>query len=617
MARKKEEKPKKKSASYDSIKDWQDRIRRSVKKRKEWADQFRVNLARDYFEGKQNPGYPEVEWITINKIYSHLMSQLPTLYGLDPYFYVKLKKSFNPNPMTIALYEQRGKIRQAYLNYLKGELKLKEKARMCIQDAHFSYGVMKIRFAADEVDNPDYGKSISNDEGDVLVGEDGEELQEPKTIPINERYVITRVNPEDIIWDEDAGPLRDNWGYIAERIRMTKEEAKKDKRINSAILKKLKPMTMEESRKEGKRVDGDSNSKEADIYVMWECYDLHNKTWFIIPEDEDFYVKKPAPLPDGVEDHPYAFLRFTLRDRSPYPIPPVSVAIDPQKEYCLVRSRILTHRKRFNRKYEVNVQGLEDESEISKLESGEDGTIIRKNTSQQLVLPILDAPLDQQTYLELNHLNNDLIEAFGTADQARGIASADSATEADIIDRRMEMREGDRMSMVVDWITTIAEKLDQLIQTNISKDEAIRIVGPEGEFWQLVKSADYEEIQGQYEYSVNVGATIPRLPQTERASWMAFMQLLAAFPHLMTQKRIMKRMAEMHHIEDESMIEEFFQMGQKIMGGEMPMPGATQNQPGQQDPKAILGGLLGGAMGGNVNGAAAAGGMQGGMMSGG
>lgn len=617
MARKKKTESNK-AVDYDEIKDWQDRIRRAVKKRKEWADQFQVNLARDYFEGKQNPGYPEIEWITINKIYAHLMAQLPTLYGMDPYFYVKLKKSFNPNPMMIALYDHRGKIRQAYLNYLKQELKLKEKARMCIQDAHFSYGVMKIRFAADEVENPDYGKSMQNDEGEDLTDEEGETLQQPEKIPINERYVLSRVHPEDLIFDEDAGPLEENWRFIAERIRMTEDEAKKDERINTAALKKLKPTTVEESRRENKGKTGDTKNQEADIYVMWEVYDLHNKTWCIIPEDEDFYIKKLGPLAHGVEKHPYAFLRFTLRDRSPYPIPPVSQAIDIQKEYCLARSRILTHRKRFNRKYEVFTQGMVDETEISKLESGDDGTIIRKQTQGPVVTPIQDAPLDQQNYLELSHLNNDLIEVFGSADQARGIASADSATEADIIDRRMEVREGDRMSMVVDFITYIAEKLDQLVQENISKDEAIRIAGPEGEFWQVVKSSDYEEIEGQYEYSVNVGATIPRLPQTERASWMAFLQLLAAFPQLMTQKRIMKRMAEMHHIEDESMIEEFFQMGQKIMSGQMPMPGASGgNQPGQQDPQAILGGLLGGALGGNVNGAAAQGGMQGGMMSGG
>ncbi|HET9887118.1 MAG TPA: hypothetical protein VFR10_06355, partial [bacterium] len=71
---------------------WSERIERAKKKRKEWEDEFRIDLGRAYWEGKQNPGYPAEEWITINKIYAHLQAQLPLLYSLDPYFYVKLEK---------------------------------------------------------------------------------------------------------------------------------------------------------------------------------------------------------------------------------------------------------------------------------------------------------------------------------------------------------------------------------------------------------------------------------------------------------------------------------------------------------------------------------------------
>src|SRR4030042_22392 len=111
--------------SQDIQAKWEDRIGKAKKVRAEWKNLFRVDLAKDYFDGKQNPGYPAEEWITINKVYAHLKSQLPALYNADPYFYVKLKKSYSPNPMEIALWDKRGKIRQAYLNYLKEELDLK------------------------------------------------------------------------------------------------------------------------------------------------------------------------------------------------------------------------------------------------------------------------------------------------------------------------------------------------------------------------------------------------------------------------------------------------------------------------------------------------------------
>lgn len=590
-------------------KTWQEKIERAVKKREEWANQFHVKLARDYFEGKQNPGYPQEEWITINKIYSHLQAILPSLYSIDPYFYVKTKKSYQPDPNQIAAFDQKGKIRQDYLNYLKGELELKQKARLCIQDAHFAYGVAKIHFKSDQKENPDYGSAIKSGEKD-MTDEKGNPVMEPKYIPINERYVVTRVHPDDFIWDEDAGTLPDKWGWVAERTKLTKEEAKADPRFTPSFLKNVKP----QSRKDDlPPISGDKEPEDRSVYILWEVYNLRNKKWMCLVEDAQELLQDWEDLPPGVENHCYAILRFTLRDNSPYPIPPISQAIDPQKEYGLARSRILTHRKRFNRKYEAVIERLADESELSKLENGDDGTII-KVIQLGAIAPINDAPLDpNSTYAELVALNNDLVEVFGSGDEARGIASADSATQADIIDDRMKVKEGDKLSIVTDFIVDIARKLDQLVQKHITKDEAVRVTGPQGEYWSVVKESDYEAIEGEFEYSVNVGASTPRIPQLERAQWTAFMnQVVVPMPHILTAPHFMKKMAEMYGIEDEVMLEELRQIGLKMMSGQMPMPGQTGSQAGQSEmnPAAIIGGLANGILGGNANGGGAPGGMM-------
>ncbi len=588
---------------------WEDRISRAKKKRKDWADNFRVEMARDYFDGKQNPGYPQNEWITINKIYSHLMAQLPSLYAMDPYFYVRLKKSYQPDPNSIALFDQRGKTRQAYLNYLKEELELKPKARLCIQDAHFAYGVIKVHYQADEVKNPDAGNPMKGDDDADLLDEAGSPLLEPETIPINERYAITRVHPDDFLWDEDAGPLKDKWGWVAERVRLTKEEAKKDKRFNKKNFKAAKARSRDDDSEPSE--SSSPAAKERDVYVLWEIYDLKGKKWLTIMEGGHEPLVMPDELPPGVEDHPFGILRFTIRDKDPYPIPPLSQAIDPQKELNLARSRVLTHRKRFNRKYECQVNKLEDESELSKLEAGEDGTIIRVQMLGA-VTPINDAPLDQQNYLEINALNQDINEILGTSDEARALSTADSATQADIIDRRMEVREGDRLSIVVDFLTDVARKLDQLVQTHITQEEAVRVMGPQGEFWSVVKPEDYEEIKGEFQYSVNVGASSPRLPQIERAQWTAFISsVVIPMPHVLTAPHFMKKMAEMYGIEDEAMLEELRQLGQQMMSGQVPMPGQTGSAAGvpTDNPITKVLGAAMGPLGGNVNGGGAPGGM--------
>ena len=602
-------------------KKWEERISCAVQAREDWADQFRVQMGRDYFEGKQNPGYPETEWISIPKIYSHLKAQLPFLYSMDPYFYVKLKKTHQEDvsdmdeksfQQAVQVMETKGKVRQSFLNYLKGELKVKPKARLGIQDAMFAYGVLKSRHASDMEKHPNAGQTILDDEGEPLKDPDtGGEQVYPDERPVNKRYEAIRVHPDDFVFDEDAGPLEDSWSFLAQRIRMTKEEMLAHPQFKRSVAKTVAPKEKDadDQPKSGgwfsffaKNKVGNKD-KDSGLVDTWEIYDLKKNETLTIAEGAEDVLIKPRVLPPGIEGHPYSILRFTLRDNSPYPIPPVSPAIDPQKEVSLSRSRWLTHRKRFDRKYEVNVQALEDaETEIDKFITGGDGVVIRKMGSGEAFRPIMDAPLDQQGIQELIALDNDVVEALGTPGNARGVANSDSATEASILDNRLEIREGDSLSTVVDWILDFARKLDQLVQFHIDKDQAVKIIGPQGEFWQLVKQTDYEEIEGEFDYSVNVGASRPRLPDIERAQLMAFFsQVVIPFPQILTKPATMKRMAELFHIEHEVIVEELRQLGEAIMNGLVPAPGQQGGGPSNNPIAQILGQALG-QQGGNTNG---------------
>lgn len=594
----------------DIQKEWEEKIRCAKKEREEWCAQFKVEEMRAYFDGQQNPGYPEDEWITINKIYSHLQAQLPMLYSIDPYFYVKVKKSFEIDPDTIAQYEMRGQIRQSMLNYLKGELDLKSKARLSIQSAHFAYGIIKTHFKADLVDHPHAGEPILDDDGKPVKDENGEIQVYPDVIPQNKRYLIDYISPDDILFDDDAGTLEDSWGWIAQKITVTKEEANKDRRFSKSALRTVKTRKEKDNKSPFnpfKRKES-SDTSEPDVIVYWEIYDLKKQEWLVIAENAEKPLIEPKTVPLGMDKHPFSILRFVLRENTPYPIPPIFPGLDPQKEYNLSRSRLLTHRKRFNRKYLAIVTKFEDpDTEIPKLEQGDDGTILRA-MSNGAVETINDAPLDQQNIQEILMLNGDMTELLGSPDEARGIASADSATQSSILDRRLEVKEGDRMSIVIDFVRDVAKKLDKLIEAHIDQDTAVKIVGPDGEKWDIVRRTDYEKINGEFEYSVNVGASSPRLPDIERSQWIAFLsQVVVPFPQILTAPNIMRRMAEMFHIEDNAALEEFRQLGLKMMQGQMPMPGGGQGTPqgGVANPaSAVLGAALG-QLGGTTNGGGA------------
>jgi len=582
--------PKKKTTEESGAKLWLQKISKAKDVKQNWYNNFRVALAYEYLEGRQKPpGWKVEDWITINLVYSNLRAELPTLYRTDPYFYVKLKKSYSPNPLMVPYLEQFARKRASMLNYLKGELGLKEKMRLSILDSQFQFGCVKVHHEADLIDNPKKGEPQRDASGNVVMDEEtGDILTEPDFLPANEAYKITRIHPNDILWDENAGPLEDDWSWVAQRIRSSLKDVQEDKRYDKSVRDKVQATEasddikkQEEQRRKGLATS--TQGKENDIVVKWEIYDIKHEQWMVVAEGCDDFLIKPSDLPAGIEGHPFAFLRFFLRDSSPYPIPPVSQQLDPQREYCDNRSRMVMHRKRFNRKYVAFQDAFISQDEITKLETGEDGTILMANlgTSQSPVIPIQDAPLDAMNYQETLLLRKDFDDLAVGPNQRGSATGVDSATEAGIIEKRVQIQEGDDISQVVDFVTKIAEKLDMQIQVNITQAQAVKVTGPDGnEVWDFVSPKDYEDIEGEYQYSVNVGQMQPQLPEVERSQFTAVLNLFASAPQLLLSKKLTKKIFEMYNIFDEGLMDELLSIAQMMMSGQIPMPGQQGSTPG-------------------------------------
>jgi hypothetical protein len=584
---------------------WLEKIKQAKKVKEEWRKTFRIDLAYEYRDGKQRPAnIPSSDWMTINTIYSTLKAELPRLYANNPYFYIKLAKTYSAEGASmeemaekIIKIERQAQIRQDMLNYLKDEkaINLKETSRASILDAFFQFGVVKTHYAADIIDNPDAGKDILAEDEETVLG------QEPDGIPINEQYQLTRIHPDDFLVDKDAGPLSTDPKWMAHRITRSLDDVKKDKRYDKAARTSVTPTEIEKDDHRKKKNDTDK-SKDPDMVVLWEIYDIKNKEWLTVSDGSGKFLMKPQKLPPGVKDHPFSTIRLGIyRDDSWYPVPPVSQWLDPQKEKCQLRSKILTHRKRFNRKYEVWTGAFTDpDNAMEKLENGPDGTCLPKEQPGQAVFPISDAPLDQNHIQELRLIDGDFQElATGSNQRGTGIG-IDSATEAGIIENRVNIREGDNLSLIRDFITDAGQKLDMLVQVHLTQPQAIRVTGPQGEFWQFVEPESYAEIEGDFSYSLNIGSTLPQLPEIERAQWMAFLGLIAQAPQLALSRSLLTKMAEMHHIEDEAMINEIIEISQKLMTGQLTPPGGqgVGSQPGQPDEttraESAVGGMAAG-----------------------
>lgn len=567
---------------------WLDKIHRAQKVKEKWRKRFRVGLAYEYFEGAQRPSHvPEKEWITVNLIYSTLLAMLPTMYPGDPYFYVRVRRSYSPHPMSIALFEAKGKVRQGMLNYLKAELQLKPKARLATQDAFFQYGILKAIYHADWVENPEWTEENKG--------------TEPRNIPVNEAYKLLRIHPDDFLVDEDAGPLDDDVNWKCQRIKRPLDEVKKDKRFRPAARKSIQASEVredyqkqrEEKKKGSSAFGSDKSTKEPDVVVLYELYNIKEKQWLVVGENCKEFLIAPTDTPPGIERDPFLDLRLTLRDDSWYPLPPVSQWLDPQTAYCERRSKIATHNKRFNRKYLMLGTGFENaEDAAAKLENGEDGTVLITLTPGEHITPIKDADLSMQVHTEVAYAKGDFTEVGIGVNQRGATQGVDSATEAGILEVRAQAREGDWVGLVNDFMVDTGRKVDQQVQAHITKDEAIKVVGPQGEYWQLVRQTDYTEIDGEYEYAINAGRSSPQLPEIERAQWMAFLSMLGSAPLLGTSQQLLKETARMFKIDNEILIQELHQLAMQIAQGRVQQPGQQGSQPNvsRQNPQSAQGG---------------------------
>jgi hypothetical protein len=237
------------------------------------------------------------------------------------------------------------------------------------------------------------------------------------------------------------------------------------------------------------------------------------------------------------------------------------------------------------------------EDAMAKLEAGEDGTIICKNQAMQCIYPIQDAPLDQGHMIELNYIRQDFMDLAVGPNQRGATAGVDSATEAGILESRARIREGDKQGMVIDFDVKLATKLDQLIQANITQDQAIKVTGAAGESWQQVRTTDYDNIAGEYEYQVDVGSVKPKIPEIERAQLMQFLTLFSnpmAVQILGTNKPLMKKVGEIFEM-DQSVMDELGNIANTVAQGQMPglqQGGQQGSMPGipESNPVAMLGG---------------------------
>jgi len=577
---------------------WVGEIERAEKCKEAWRKKFQVEACYKYFLGDQRPeNYAAEDWFTLNLVYSNIHAQIPSLYFKDPYFFVRLKRSYIPDQQYIELVELNMRVREGVLNYLQGENDLVSKGQLCILDAFFQFGVLKARYVSKFERNPDGGRGA------------------PKETLVAEKFKWERVNPNNILVSADAGCEEFTW--IAQKCVDYYENVKNNPLYegNTAKLESdanLKDYDEDASNSDGflpklggksrKKFMGDTPDSEK-LVTFWEIYDISRNLMWVVASNNDRPLLKRS-MPKGIDGHPFSFLRFNDNtdengEESWYPIPEVFNQLGAQAEYNLACNDVALHRKRFKRKYGV-YEGCIDEEELEKLEDPIDGQVVKMAHPdwQTKFAAIEDPPLNNAVYYDRTQLRVDFYDMAGAGPDSAVAGKSDTATEAEILNNRLQIRESDKQYRIRKFLIHGARKIHQLLEAQLTTEGAVHVVGPRGKGWIQYNNKSFGKIEGEIEFDIDVASMAPRNIQTERAQLLQFFQTIMQAPMIFTDPKIMEYLAEKFDIHEEGFMKALTERMVEMTQMAQQQEGLLSNMPGGNSPVAGIGDTLRALQGG-------------------
>jgi len=532
---------------------WEARIAEAERHKEDWKKKFSCDILEAMYNGDQKPDDWEGSWFTLNLMFSSAKVLKRNICPRYLKVNLRLARTFVSDPNMIQQLQALIKIRQAVLQYIFEKEGVWREGREAYQNALYQFGVLKCGYEADLISNENAGGILFDRNGNILRDNDGIPLQEEEYSVEKETFFVDSVDPDCFLVDRYCRNNLDKTGsWCAQKIFMSLEDAKAEPLFRKKIVENLSASSLEEGEKlllqtnERFRAkwewDAGAYLPENEIVVAYEIYDMKNNEILTLIRGADDVVRGPEPMPPGIYKHPFTIIKFYEKKNSFYPIPVMYNWIGPQTEYNLTRNQIATHRKRFNRKYGY-IDTYIDPDELEKLKVGGDGTLVKFNHAGA-VEPIKDAPLDQAVYFETKALKEDFMESSGVGEIQRNIASADSATEAEIVERRARESEVDEHEAMMGFIGEVAKNLHSSIEANITQEGAVETIGPAGVQWVSFGPEHFQEIAGEVVFTAEVQSDSKMTLQVERAQMLQLLDILGKNPYLALDDVILRAVVD-------------------------------------------------------------------------
>ncbi len=602
-------------ADKDRLKKWFGRIKLAEDAKKKWQDKFKTEELEGLYDGSGHWTEDEEasgkQLYTVNLTFSTVETKRPSMLYYRPYARVESRPSRSDDPGSTM--DRRTLLRESTLNTFiaKPEVGFEEATHLALLDSDSRFGVIEVGYTADFIDNPNAGKPMLKEDGVTPVEQDGEKVMQPDKQIQSESIYVKRI-PAKTFFVSHHGENRladcDWHGYY--KWVYTEDIKRNPAYSNTHSLKSTGKMSPDY---DTTNTSGSEEENRSGMSKLWRIWDHRSMKRLTFVEGGEKFLQEKA-----YKRNPHAILRFHYSLDEFYPIPPLSQLRDPQRAFNWTRTKQLEYMSHNDRKY-TYVDGTIDENEIRKLESGGDMAYAKQNSGQgSALIPVPIPPSDRTLQHNVALTKDDLYQVSGITAEQRGVADAETATQASLVDVNSRIRDNANRVVVAKWLGEIADLMLRTIQDSMALPYWIQVnvdpLGPGAIQEALNVAAGWQEITSEelgdmcYEVSVDIESLSPVTEDLRRNQWMTLLGIMsnpgAVMFHLASED-VLKKTLSFHGIRSSkeigSMKEAMMAVMAALMSQQKPPSGGGapgEPGPGQLPDGADMAAQMGAQMGG-------------------
>ena len=477
-----------------------------------------------------------------NMLYANIRVIVPRLNFRNPKIFVTpRKKPFRTENGIIDTTSAAVGI-EILLNYWYKELKSKRETKRCLYDALIgSYGVMEVGYT---LETEKVGKK-----GDLLVVDE--------LIMADSPYMVRR-SPRDVRWDIEArdSALTDA-RWISLDWVLPLDDVKKNPRYSNTRGLKPNFNVKTDPKKKGRDDEtGTGTDDSFDNPHLWErvkgrdIWDKKTQTVYTYVEGHDKFIRKEEwPLfYDG--GFPIDLLFFNELPDQSIPLADFDIYKKAQDELNQMRSLTLEHMRRISQRRVFAEKDNLDSDAMRDYEHGPDGVIVLVNNVDK-IKNASDPTISQDMYIGISQMKSSIRENSGVSPtEALAATKFEQATEPALLEKASTtIREDQRDTFegfIVRNVTKLGKVLQQVmpetdIPLNTQEFEDARelldsklykIVGEESTAIFPWLTLSKEDIEGDYNYDIEVGSTQAVNQETRKNDIVAMSKLLGGSPYI-------------------------------------------------------------------------------------